>query len=624
MALPEFAEWRERGGVLVTDSLGVPAVRRHYDPQLQEFPHRQIAREAFQAGNDLLLLSQFALTGDWGEQLSNIKETIQFFREAYEGDPDFQRRVDAAVIRILQLKLRLYPQLDWLSHRVSLDGLDQIMNQGGVEVAQVAREAVTLIYPGPDELADRLPSAPLADEDILIFTDARQDRECIDCVDFQWISPQALEEIMLRLYGPGASGQIDPERVNSLTFAQLMAFLRGELDEAALLEAEALIQEAEWIVFAMLDLNVDDYPDSSAVKEFLRMRSDSLRSKNLIALAYSAPYFLDTTEVSKLTAYYGVYSKTQPFLEASVRAVFREFTPTGAPPVSVAGINYNLIERTEPDPTQIIQVMLADMPVDEEPVETIGVDVGDTLGFRTSIIVDRNGQAVPDGTPVEFKLFYPADALELPRQTSTSKEGVAEISVTLERTGELWVTASSLPALQSTTLVVNIQSDEPVTIATVVPTDTPTPTHTPTATPTSTPTATPTATPTPTPTHTPTPTPVPTPVPALPPPPPRVDGMALVLGLVAASGAAAVGYLLALSAGKGPIQLLASVLWGLTGGLLAYVLYGLGWLPGSTWLQQTVGSWGAAVAAFGGGALPLLVRGWEAARPAEGARAPRV
>jgi len=43
--LPGFREWRE-GGIMVSDSLGVLAVRKYFDPQLATFPHRQIAREA--------------------------------------------------------------------------------------------------------------------------------------------------------------------------------------------------------------------------------------------------------------------------------------------------------------------------------------------------------------------------------------------------------------------------------------------------------------------------------------------------------------------------------------------------------------------------------------------------
>ena len=97
-------------------------------------------------------------------------------------------------------------------------------------------------------------------------------------------------------------------------------------------------------------------PGSAALRDFLAQRSDSLRDKRLVALSFSAPYYLDTTEISKLTAYFGVYGHTAPFLEAAVRALFREFTPTGAPPVSVSGINYDLIRQLEPAGGQIIEL----------------------------------------------------------------------------------------------------------------------------------------------------------------------------------------------------------------------------------------------------------------------------
>ncbi len=73
MGLKEFADWRAAGGVLISDALGVPAVRRYYDPPLTKFPHRQVAQDAFLAGNDLLYLSRFALTDDWRSQLAAIK-----------------------------------------------------------------------------------------------------------------------------------------------------------------------------------------------------------------------------------------------------------------------------------------------------------------------------------------------------------------------------------------------------------------------------------------------------------------------------------------------------------------------------------------------------------------------
>ena len=179
MGLQEFAAWRAGGGVLVSEALGVPALRRYYDPGLTKFPHRQVAQDAFLAGNDLLYLSRFALTDDWPAQMTAITETIQFFQEKYRSDDAFRGRVDASVERIIALKQQAYGT-DWAPGALERDvnALPEQTGQGvGVSQA-VARAGLTLIYPGPDELADRMPSSPLADENILIFTDARTTREC--------------------------------------------------------------------------------------------------------------------------------------------------------------------------------------------------------------------------------------------------------------------------------------------------------------------------------------------------------------------------------------------------------------------------------------------------------------
>ena len=56
LLLPEFAAWRKNGGLIVSDALGVPAVAKYFDPSEKSFPHRQVAKEALMAGNDLLPL----------------------------------------------------------------------------------------------------------------------------------------------------------------------------------------------------------------------------------------------------------------------------------------------------------------------------------------------------------------------------------------------------------------------------------------------------------------------------------------------------------------------------------------------------------------------------------------
>ena len=118
---PAFAEWRAMQGLVMSDELGAPAIRRYYDPTLQSFPHKRIAQEALLAGNDLLWLSRFSLDDNPETELANIKDTVLFFREKYGADADFRRRVDAAVLRILTLKSRLNPELDLVSTLVQGD-----------------------------------------------------------------------------------------------------------------------------------------------------------------------------------------------------------------------------------------------------------------------------------------------------------------------------------------------------------------------------------------------------------------------------------------------------------------------------------------------------------------------
>jgi beta-N-acetylhexosaminidase len=43
MGLPEFNGWRARGGLIVSDALGVRAIQRFYDDAEEAFPHRRVA-----------------------------------------------------------------------------------------------------------------------------------------------------------------------------------------------------------------------------------------------------------------------------------------------------------------------------------------------------------------------------------------------------------------------------------------------------------------------------------------------------------------------------------------------------------------------------------------------------
>jgi beta-N-acetylhexosaminidase len=637
LSLPEFAPWRKAGGLLVSDALGVPAIRKFYDPTLQSFPAKRIAQECFLAGNDLLYLSHFDLSDEWENQLANIEATITFFRDKYNSDPAFQLRVDESVARILGRKRALYGgDFNLEGAQVSVGRVPESVGQQGTVVSQVAQEAATLIYPGSDELSDRLPSPPLSGDQILIITDERQGQDCAGCPPFYFIHPTVLESLILNLYGPDATGQISADQVNSLTFSQLKYALlgegagaqeseqpvqaeqpgqTGEVVEATLVAETAarideLIRSADWIIFAMLDVNTVDYPQSDALKLFLRQRSDSLQGKKIVVLAFNAPYFLDTTEVSKLTAYYGLYSKGPAFLNAAVRLLFQEFQPRGAPPVDVDAIGYQMIEVTRPDPNQVINIDVVTsegVPAPNTPTPVaspappvsppgtpipiqLDLQVGDVLTLRTGKIMDRNGRSVPDGTPVEFRMLDTALALEAPRLLATTVDGAATANFKLDRSGTWEITATSDTAQRSVRLILTIPEKGPVEVGIDRPTPTPTATPSPTPTVTLTPTATETPLP---PTVTPTSTAIPTPTSVPGPPGKTVDAMGLFLSLISLSVIG--GVLLALPTGN-PLALeerLRHPLTAVVSGLIGYVVFAVGLIPleRAPFIAGAVASW---------------------------------
>lgn len=598
---PAFADWRNAGrGLVMSDDLGAPAIRRQYDPTLQSFPHRRVAQDALLAGNDLLLLARWSLDDNPETTIANIKDTITFFQEKYLSDADFRRRVDAAVLRVLTLKARLNPQLDLRSSLVDGSVLDAQETQDAA-VAQIARNAITLLSPNPAELAQRMPTGPGADDSLLFIVDGRTGSECSteECPAAPLIEPTALADIVLRLYEP--SGRTAPDRVASLTFDQLAAWLNpsssGEDTNLANEVIDGLINDADWIVFGLLD-NAPEASSPAVMREFLSQRPVSREQKRLVAIAYDAPFFLDATDITKLTAYVAAYGRTEPLLEASMRVLFREWTPTGASPVDISAINYTVAEKLRPNPSQSIPLNVPDVRV-QMGSNTFTAKVGDTLRVLAGPIQDNNGRLVPDDTPVTFKLKQRIDQFELPLGETGTRDGYAETSVVLERPGDYEVQVQSGQAAGSLSLLLNIvdleQGEARVAVATPTATASPIPTETPT------PTATPTATPSPV--VTPQATPTPTPTPPL--PPRRIDGVSFVLAL------ASVGVMLLLTIFgfrailAAPTVALRTLLLIAIGGLLAYLLYGLGLLPGATWLQRELSPWGAAMITLAGCAITL-------------------
>ncbi|MCB0153444.1 MAG: hypothetical protein KDF65_01515, partial [Anaerolineae bacterium] len=512
LTLKEIAPWREAGGLIVSASLGAPAALETIVANQETFPARRLTQDAFLAGSDILHLTDFAFSTDPEAQFSNISDAITFFQEKYATDPSFQTKVDKAVRKILKAKMKIYgPNLLTVEASNPTERLQEL-GRLAVDIDQIAQEGVTLITPLTREGVNPLPRPPQPNETVLIFTDSRIRQDCPDCPEFPLIPTTALEEIILELFGPQATRQITPDQISSLSFSDLKAALNENLVESdeelriSRSEVEARIQAADWLIFAVLDINPEVAPQSDAVRALLRNRYDTIRNKTLVVFSFNAPYFLDETEISQLTAYYGFYSKGRDYLKAAARLLFQQFEPTGASPVGIPAVGPLDLS---PDPNQTIQLQpiqwvdtngnTAPIEAQEDPITTFDLKQGESILFRTSVIVDRNGNPVPNGTSVNFLRLYPLEGLPLEPLTAGTINGIAEITIVKERDSPLQVRALSDLAAQ--TVPFNIGPG-------IV--DTPTPTPSPTPTPTGTPTPTDTATPTETPTSEPSVTPEPT------------------------------------------------------------------------------------------------------------------
>ena len=460
MSLPQFGVWRQNGGVIITDNLSSRAVRRFYDPSDINFNARLVARDAFLAGSDILYLGNITSTGD-EDSYTTVVSILDFFAQKYREDVAFAQRVDESVLRILTLKFRIYGRLSL--DQVVLDRTE-LNNIGlGEDLTfEVARSGVTLISPRLADLDFVLPDVPGLNDRIVFIGHTQISQQCSTCEPSSTFSSESMEQAVLRLYGLEAGNQVAQQNLTSLSFTDLLTLLDGESGSGLI---ESSIRSADWIVIGLVDV-AGDLPEANALQRLLAEREDLIRQKRVILFAFGAPYYLDATEISKLTAYYGLYGKTPIFAETAARILFKELTPsTGALPVSVPGIGYDLISATSPDPLQQIVVMI-DAPAAEaeEILATPTVtpipqlESGDTLALRTSIIVDHNGNPVPDNTPVQF-IFNLAGEESFSAPVFTVS-GVASLTFEVNGAGPLEIRALSGQATESIPLRVDLPSPD--------------------------------------------------------------------------------------------------------------------------------------------------------------------
>lgn len=448
MDLPEFARWRTTHMVM-SDSLGVPALRKWYAQQQgqADFPNRTIVREALLAGSDLLPLVEFYRDPDhrgWKDnQLPTIEDSIVYMRQQYVADADFRRRADDAVRRVIATKLKLYPQMRFDQVAVDANRATTVAGGGGVETRALAEDALTLIQPQSiTELRARLPRGPVAPDKVVIV-------ECWDdCYPYRVKTKLDLQNRLLALYGPAGKARIRPDDVTTISFGELDAWLTAPGDPANALTGR-VINDASWVILGLTEYNGTGH--TGAAKRFLDTTPIDLRNKNLIGISYNVPYHLDSTEVSKLAAYFIVYNKTDAAIDTGFRALFGDVTPKGHSPVNVSGVFYSVAEAIQPNPDQTFAVSVFGQAA-------ANVTDASTVALVTGPLLDRNGNPVPDGTLITFSLTDDAGATVT--KAAAASDGYAGAQMSLSGHGTYAATAS-IAGIISKPLALNVVARVP-------------------------------------------------------------------------------------------------------------------------------------------------------------------
>lgn len=470
LALPQFSTWYSAGGLLVSDDLGASAVSDFYTSGGGQFFARIAARDAFLAGNDLLYLGNIK-SNDAPDTFTTVTRIMDFFAQKYREDSAFAQRVDASVARILATKLDLYGNFA-LANVIGSDAQLTGLGEATDVTFTVARNSATLINPDLQDLTSIMPLPPQPNERLVFITDSISIKQCTDCPPQSLPAVDALENAVLQLYGPQSGNQIEDYRMTSYSFQNMQALLDTPDDYQPMDES---IGVADWIVISLTDASQGQ---PTLISRFLRERPDLLRDKHVILFSFGAPYYFDTTTISKFTAYYALYSKQPQFIDVAARLLFQELTPIGSSPVSISAIGYDLISIMAPDAAQIIPLFL-DLPpatltpgasLTPEPTPVPLFRIGDTIAIRTGVIKDHNGNPVPDGTVVQFSMMLTGEGGGILQQVEAiTAQGWAHASFGLNKPGLLEIRVSSEPATISEVLQLDVSQSGAVAVTVIVP-----------------------------------------------------------------------------------------------------------------------------------------------------------
>jgi beta-N-acetylhexosaminidase len=457
MELDPLSTWRDSGGIIVSDNLGSKALQNHYDPTGLTYNINRVAVDAFIAGNDILFLGNY---GDANKPIpsNEIIDTIDLFVQKYTEDQDFADRVDASVLRILTLKNKLYYTFTLSNVLTSVHALASLGRDDVDEL--VARESATLVNPDITELGILLQSTPSSSDRLVILSDTDTTTICSTCPDFPTLSRDSLENAIIRLYGPYSGRQLSRANIHSYSFRDLTTLLDYPSSSAQMITN---LRYANWIIIVTLNQN-PARPYSAALTRLLSERQDLLSNKKIIVFAMGAPYYLDATNISKISAFIALYNHLPSSLDVAARILFNEFTTfPGNLPVSVPGINYDLITATSPDPDVEFPIYVGEIPKNDGESESLESSPAppifrpsDRVDLFTGLILDHNGNPVPDGTPVTFVVTVQGIANTLPQVTTVA--GTAQTSFFVESSEDISVYAISSLA-RSQTVTISILGD---------------------------------------------------------------------------------------------------------------------------------------------------------------------
>jgi beta-N-acetylhexosaminidase len=460
MELPILKDWYADGGLIVSDELGTRAIRKFYDPTELVFNARTVARDAFLAGNDILNTGNF-VDNESLDLYKTLTSIISFFSQKYREDIAFAQQVDESVLKILTKKFEMYPSFGIEQITPPVEDLVLFSEEERISF-EVAIKSATLLSPNPGDLDAIIPSAPAPTEEIVIITDTSPYQICEECEIRNGIEVDALQKITERLYDLQTGGETEVELVSSYSFKELNEALNSENNFGSDILND--IRSASWLIF-LAQKQDSNIPDSLALSRLLSERTELLQNKKSIVFAVDAPYYLDATEISKISVYYGVYSKQPQFIEVIARLIFKELTAVGASPVNIDGIGYDLSIFTSPDPSQNMPVLLypfnsASPPSQQlqDDLDALNLSVGDPIRIVAGPILDFNGNIVPDGTPIEFILNTErGDGTNSFRTIgSNSRDGFAQTLYRLELGGALKLTAIN-EASGTTSLEIRIE-----------------------------------------------------------------------------------------------------------------------------------------------------------------------